>query len=130
MRLRRASGNSGKVLRIDFLQTRIDHQRRKVWLGKIAIIVRLLLGSHAVRAAFLGVVKPRFLLDALARFKRFDLPVDLILNRIADKTKGIYILDFRLGAELFLALADARSRWRRSAESPLPCCSRSRRCTG
>ena len=62
----------------------------------------LFFGSHAVGLAFLRVVEAGFLRDSAATFDNFDLPLDLVFQRFADKAKRINVLDFRFRAEFFL----------------------------
>src|SRR5271157_1935556 len=80
-------------------------------LGKVAVIVRLLLGAHAVSLAFRSVVEARFLLDLAARLDHLLVALDLVFQRLADEAEGIDVLHFCLGAELRLpARTDADVR--------------------
>ena len=65
--------------------------------------MRLLFRAHAVGLAFVRVVEARLLRDLAAGFDHVDLAVDFVLQRLADEAERIHVLDFGLGAELFLA---------------------------
>ena len=103
MRARRASGSSGNVLAISVATLVVDHQRRQVRLGKVAVVVRLLFRTHAVGVALVGVVEARFLRDLAAGSissicARFRTPSAARMKR-----KLFTFFDFGFGAELLLA---------------------------
>ena len=60
--------------------------------------MRRFLAAHAVGAAFGGVIQPRLLHHAAAALDHFDLPLDLIVQRVADEAEAVHVLHFRLGA--------------------------------
>ena len=64
--------------------------------------MRLLLRSHAIRLALIRVIQPRLLCHLAPGFDQFDLPLDLVRQRLANEPEGIYVLYFRLGSELLL----------------------------
>ena len=45
----------------------VDHQRRQVGIGEIAIVLRVFLAAHRPRLVAVGVVEPRLLHDACRR---------------------------------------------------------------
>ncbi len=85
------------------LPLRIHHQRKQVGLGEITVVVRLFLGAHAVGFAFVRVVEAGFLRDLAAGFNHANLPLNLVLQRFADKAERVDVLHFRLGAKFFLS---------------------------
>ena len=103
MRLRRASGSSGRRAANFALPFLVDDQRQQVGLGKIAVVVRLLFRAHAVGLAFVRVVEASFLRDLAAGFDNADLPLDFILQGLADEAERVDVLYFGLGAKFFLA---------------------------
>ena len=59
-------------------------------------------GAHAVGFTFIRVVKSRLLHDLFAGFDKFNLTLNLILQRVADKAEGVHILHFGFSAEFLL----------------------------
>jgi hypothetical protein len=85
---------------VDFLLG--DHQGQEIGIGKIAVVLRVLLGAHRASLIALRVVEPRFLLDASAVFQHLDLPPRLELDRALHEAEGVQVLDLAARAELSL----------------------------
>src|SRR5258705_13873821 len=64
--------------------------------------MRLLFRPHSVGSSFIGVVEASLLSNLSARFNDSDMPFDFVLQRQPDKAEGVDVLDFSLGAKLFL----------------------------
>ncbi len=65
--------------------------------------MRLLLRAHGVGATLGGVPEARLLDDAAAALDEFDLPLDLVFERSANKAKTVYIFYFCFCPEFLLA---------------------------
>ena len=63
----------------------------------------LLLGAHAVGLAFVRVVEAGFLGDLAPGFDHANLPLNLILQRFADKAERVDVLHFGFRAKFFLS---------------------------
>ena len=86
-----------------------DDQRWKIRLGEVAVVVRLFLAAHGVRAALGVVPQARLLHHAAALFQHADLALDLILQSRANVAEAIDVLDLGLGAELRVGLEHDRN---------------------
>ena len=65
--------------------------------------MRLLLRAHSVSLAFDRVVQPSLLRDLSTGTNDFNLPLNLVLQRLANKAERIHVLYFGLGAEFLFA---------------------------
>ena len=64
--------------------------------------MRLLLRAHGVGAALMCVPQARLLRHPAARLDNFNLALDLVLQRCANKAEAVHVFHFRFGAELLL----------------------------
>ena len=103
MRLRRASGSSGSVPRICVRHFSSTTKRKQIGLGEIAVIVRLLLRTHAVCFAFDRIIETSFLGNFSAAFNDSDLALDFVFQRLANEAKRVDVLDFGFGAKFLLS---------------------------
>jgi len=59
---------------------RINHQRRQVRVGEVAVVGGVFLGAHGAGFAGVGVEQHRGLLDGVAVFDLLDLPAHLVVD--------------------------------------------------
>ena len=74
-------------------QRRGELERQQIGIGEIAVVVRLFLGAHRPRLAFVRIEQAGLLLDCAAFFDHADLPPSLMLDRLADEADRIEVLD-------------------------------------
>src|SRR5208282_1822077 len=95
--------------RADFLAPRgADVHWQKIRLWEIAVVVRLFLRAHGIRAARVLIPKSSLLRDAAARFQDADVALDFIFEGFGKVAEGVEILHLDLGAE-FLGAAQAHA---------------------
>ena len=81
----------------------VEHQRRQIRLGKIAVVVTALLRATRADRAGRRVPEHGLLQHRLAALQLRALPRELQLERPLDAGEGVHVLDLGLGAERRLA---------------------------
>ncbi len=81
---------------------RLHVERRQVGLGEVAVVVGELLRAHRDGHHPVGIPEARLLHDPLVGVERAALPLDLVLQRVADVTERVHVLDLDLGPVLGL----------------------------
>ena len=84
-----------------FAHRAVGRDGHEVGLGEVAIVVRPFLRAHRVSDAGVLVPVARLLRDALAGIQQRALPLDLVLERPAERPDRVHVLHLDLGAERF-----------------------------
>ena len=77
----------------------VDHQRRQVRVGKVAVVRGVFLAAHGSRLAGIRVEQHRGLLDRVAVFDLCNLPADLVVDRLLHELEAVEVLDLAAGPE-------------------------------
>ena len=87
---------------------RVDHDRRQIGLGEVAVILRVFLAALAERALLGLRPAARLLHDLVALLQGLDLAADLVLDASVQRAKGVEVLELGLDAQLLVTAAAHR----------------------
>ena len=97
----------------------LDHQRRQVGIGKVAVVLRVFLAAHRPRLVSIRIVQARFLHNRAAVFDQRDLTAHFEVDRLLHEAEAVEVLDFAARAEL---VAPERRTETLASQRKLPSC--------
>ena len=84
----------------------VKHDRRKVGIREIPVVVRVLFCTHCIRFSGVLIEAAGFLPDRLAGLERLHLPGKFVFDGLDDELEGVEVFHLGAGAEGFARLVD------------------------